>query len=538
MKKELIYSCLFIVILTLGCFAQNITESSPTQKSFRKALTLTQNALKTHRGDNEFESSDGVQFTAEGKYDLLPRRQSFKSDVPNLVSIKETFGYSPKTGAVLFESNTYVNPGTNEWMRFLYDGEGRMLIVHHLDKWAIWATNPDVENQRQRYSRIIPQVLLKEALKYRQTLRYQGVSKIGNEEFETVSFSLPTNETLTLFFSKQNNLLRATEHLIDHPLSGDTTVRWVFNDYKPVKNLGKFPFAYEIFLGNKRLKSVRIKEIQPKFEMSEWTKSTKEISIPKPPELKPKQATTNQAPPKKRPPLTKIVDGVYLATNIRGGFHPLIVEFEDFMMVVDTPAGYHELQQIPATDWAGETHSSAVGERLLKIIKDEFPNKPVKYAVLTHHHADHIGGIQPFMNAGAKIIASEETIKAVKKSMQNKFSLNKMQYPKTLNYVLVEKEKEISDDKMKVNIINVDKNPHAEGMLVVYLPKQKILYQSDLFEPFRKTPSNSRLPTMKWFVKWLDNSGLKPERFFAIHGSAVVEKEQIEKVRKLNESQK
>ena len=290
-----------ILVLTGGVmFAQTSLESSPTKKSFRQALSLTQNALKKIQGDKDFEQTNGIRFVAEGEYDLSTRMQGLKSDVPDLVPIKEIFGYTPKTGAVLCEPHARVNHDADEWMRFVYDGEGRMLIVSQLDKWAIWTTNSGVESQRRRYSRIVPQVILKEALKYRQTLRYHGVSKVLDEELETVSFFLPSNETLTLFFSKKEGLFRGTEYLIDHPLSGDTTVRWMFSDYKQVNDFGLFPFSYEVFLGKKRLKSVRIKEIHPKFEISKWTKSTNGISISEPPEIKPKQTTAAKTPQKKK----------------------------------------------------------------------------------------------------------------------------------------------------------------------------------------------------------------------------------------------
>ena len=124
--------------------------------------------------------------------------------------------------------------------------------------------------------------------------------------------------------------------------------------------------------------------------------------------------------------------------------------------------------------------------------------------------------------------------------MKHKYSLNSLNYRKidTPNFIRVDKNLEISDDKMKIETINVGKNLHADGMLVVHLLKQKILYQSDLFEPFKNNPSVSRSPIMRWFVNWLDNSGIKVERLFAIHGSRVVTNEQIQKVRELNQNQK
>ncbi len=89
------------------------------------------------------------------------------------------------------------------------------------------------------------------------------------------------------------------------------------------------------------------------------------------------------------------------------------------------------------------------------------------------------------------------------------------------------------DDGRSLALINTGDNPHAAGMLVAWLPKERILYQSDLFEPLpeRFFPSKERLPVMRWFVNWLDASGLEPERIYAIHGTARVTDEQLDAVR-------
>jgi hypothetical protein len=71
-------------------------------------------------------------------------------------------------------------------------------------------------------------------------------------------------------------------------------------------------------------------------------------------------------------------------------------------------------------------------------------------------------------------------------------------------------------------------------MLAVWLPGPKILYVSDLFDPWstRGAPARDRLPVMRWFVQWLDRSGLEPERIYAVHGSALVRPENLAEVRR------
>ncbi|MGE3468023.1 MAG: MBL fold metallo-hydrolase, partial [Pyrinomonadaceae bacterium] len=232
------------------------------------------------------------------------------------------------------------------------------------------------------------------------------------------------------------------------------------------------------------------------------------------------------------PIIRELEKGVYLVPNVRGGFHVLVKEFEDYLMVVDTPAGYHELQQIPALDWASEVSSDAVGHRLMAVLRRDFPQKPVKYVVLTHYHSDHTGGVLPFVRAGATIVASPETAAVVRATIGKT--------RRDLKIDTVRNERVISGNGSNVRVINIGQNPHVKGMLVVFLPRESILYQSDLFEPIgmRFFPSPGRVPAMKWFVEWLDRSRLQPRRIYSIHGSGTVTDEHLAKIRSMIQAEK
>jgi hypothetical protein len=94
----------------------------------------------------------------------------------------------------------------------------------------------------------------------------------------------------------------------------------------------------------------------------------------------------------------------------------------------------------------------------------------------------------------------------------------------------------MSDGQRELHLIDVGQNPHATGMLVAWLPKERILFQDDLFDPGREGyfPAVERLPVMRWFVDWLERSGLDPERIYAVRGGATVTPEQIGRIRALD----
>ncbi|TMQ64206.1 MAG: MBL fold metallo-hydrolase [Candidatus Eisenbacteria bacterium] len=104
--------------------------------------------------------------------------------------------------------------------------------------------------------------------------------------------------------------------------------------------------------------------------------------------------------------------------------------------------------------------------------------KPVQYVVNTHAHGDHIGGNAYFAASGATIIAQskvaakiDSTTKASKPSLR------------------VDRKKFLGPVDRKVEILWLGKPAHTSNDLIVYLPKQKVLFAGDLI-------SNKAIPLL------------------------------------------
>ena len=170
---------------------------------------------------------------------------------------------------------------------------------------------------------------------------------------------------------------------------------------------------------------------------------------------------------------TKLADGVYYLAG--GSHHSVAVEFRDFTAVVEAPQD--------------ERRVLAVVEAVYKVI----PNKPIRYVVNSHHHFDHLGGVRAMFHEGATVMThrtnrefyKQEVLTYAPRTLEpDRLSL----YPPTEfaeGYQLetVDIRGTISDGTRNLDVYYVQGSPHAEGMLMAYLPREKILIEADIYNP-------------------------------------------------------
>lgn len=504
--------------------------------SYRSARTIVSRALDAVGGADAIDRAGGLALDGKGELDLgtlLQGRQPFEGDAHPII---ERIALLPKAGRLVHEERAPINPDALSWQRTDYRPEGTYRI--DLDaRQATWAR----PTSRARIERMIPHLLLEEVLANPASLRHMGQVTLAREARDAVVWHLPERAQMTLLFDPRTHLLREVETLADLPVRGDATIRWTFLEHTRVPGLGLFPTGYTIHVDDERLREIR------------WTRRAAAptggildapagVELPPPTPFEPPRgggpAGGGNAGNQANPPEFDIRDlapGVYLLANLRTGFHMLFVEFADYVVAVDAPSGWWELQELPARDWA-RSASPALGERYVRAIRSRVGDKPIRDVVLTHHHSDHAGGVRAFVEAGATVVGSALTRQVAERTLAGSLSLAGRDPGRApaLRFEVVEGDRTIRNGGMEMRILDVGANPHSDGMLVVWLPAPKILYVSDLFDPWstRGSPARDRLPVMRWFVQWLDRSGLEPERIYAIHGAALVRPENLEEIRR------
>jgi cyclase len=119
----------------------------------------------------------------------------------------------------------------------------------------------------------------------------------------------------------------------------------------------------------------------------------------------------------------------------------------------------------------GKLPSQANYDALMALIKG-VSDQPVKYLIVTHHHADHTGNNQRFLDAGVQIVAHEN----LKKNLVT-YAVDPKPAPPSMTYPGAEYTVSLGDVKVELHHFG---RAHTSGDTVVYFPDLKVVSVSDV----------------------------------------------------------
>jgi len=206
----------------------------------------------------------------------------------------------------------------------------------------------------------------------------------------------------------------------------------------------------------------------------------------------------------------QLADGVWF---LGGSSHnSMAVEFSDFAVVVEAPQS--------------EERSLALIDEVNRLI----PDKPIRFLVTTHHHWDHIGGMRTFVHEGATVIAHNlnrpyyEELVISRRWIQKPDRLSLYPPEEIAEGYTFEtfREKYVVTDRERILEMHyIQGLRHCAGMLVAYLPEEKIVVEGDLYSPARDRARGTPNRSNRTFYQNIQRLGLDIERILPIHGEVV-----------------
>ena len=259
-----------------------------------------------------------------------------------------------------------------------------------------------------------------------------------------VSFTFKGKYKVNGYIDSQNMLVK-TETKFPQPILGDMAIEDNYSDYKDFSGV-KFP--------------TKIVQNEGNFPVLDLTVTN--VTVNTPVNI---TAPANVQSAKVQPikvATMPLADGVWL---LRAGIQSLGVEFKDYTLIVDSGPD--------------EERSQAVIDEMKRLV----PSKPVKYVVNSHHHLDHAGGLRTFVAEGATIITGgEENKDYYKKLFKLSFTMEPdrlAKSPRPATIIAVKDKYVLTDGTRTMEFYVMHDNTHEPGLLMAYLPKEKIALIAD-----------------------------------------------------------
>jgi glyoxylase-like metal-dependent hydrolase (beta-lactamase superfamily II) len=261
------------------------------------------------------------------------------------------------------------------------------------------------------------------------------------------------------------NMVELVTTWIPNPVYGDMLYEMRYTEYKDFNGL-KFPTLLHVHQGDPvlnpahNIQEIRVTSVQANA-------SVPAIAVP--------DAVRKATAPPVTVDTDKIAEGVWRITG--GSHHSVAVEFADWVAVVEAPLN--------------EDRSLAVIDAVTKLL----PKKPIRYVVNTHHHFDHSSGLRTYLSQGTSIVTHQGNRDFYRQVMfypaprtlqPDRLALFYPMYMTSRRPMRIEtvNDRHVLTDKVRtLELHHVTGLNHVQGMLVAYLPAEKILINADLYSP-------------------------------------------------------
>ena len=267
----------------------------------------------------------------------------------------------------------------------------------------------------------------------------------GGKKLTTIAFMVPGKFKANAHVN-ENNLIEKVESWHTNPVLGDMPTETTYADYKAFDGV-QFPTKITQKQGGFPSLELTVSEVKPN--------APADIQVPD----NVRQATAQVK-------IDKAADGVWYVTG--GSHHSVVVEMKDHLVVIEGP------------------QHDARGTAVIAEVKKAIPNKPIKYVVNSHTHFDHTGGLGPFVAEGAIIITHDVNKAFLEQTLAAPRTVQPDTLAKSGKKATVEGVKDkrvLSDDTRTIELHHIQGNLHNDGLLMAYLPKEKLLVQADVYNP-------------------------------------------------------
>lgn len=323
----------------------------------------------------------------------------------------------------------------------------------------------------------------------------EGSASLDGQQYRTLTWQSPADQvspsglryTVTGYIDN-DNLVRRVETRVEDAFMGDMLVAGVYDDYEELNGV-LAPTTMEQERGGGGIFGVNLESasINP-------ANAAELLAIPTAPPRGgfggPGGAPAQEA--------EQLAEGVHL---VRASYNSMLVEFDDHLVVLEAGG------------------SPQVGEQILEEAARLYPNKPVRYLVVSHPHSDHTAGMIPLVAAGATVVTHENNVEFLHMALST---------PRTLlgeatlepQFMSVDDGVTVLEDATGRVDLHYIANMHSDGTLVMVIPKANTMLQADFTLPVAGAEAN---PFVVNLAEYVDENNVQFEHYVPVHASPLVQ---------------
>lgn len=323
-----------------------------------------------------------------------------------------------------------------------------------------------------------PHGVIRAAVRNKATLRSVG-------GVDVVAFTEPGRFTAQVRING-NGLVERIDSVQPNPVMGDVPTTTWYSDYRSFGGT-QFPTRIRQQMGGSDVLDLRITDVQPNVAVA--------IETPAP--------VSGFA---ERASVEKVAEGVW---HLAGGSHnSVLVEMADHLILVESPL------------YDGRAKAVLAQARSL------VPGKPIRYVINSHHHFDHAGGLRAAAAEGVTLVVSEAARPWYERAFANPNSVRPdalRQSGRTASWIGVAGKRTFSDATRTVEVLFIDDSVHAQGFMMVWLPRERLLVEADAYTPGAPnspapTPLNGNNVNL---VDNIERQRLNVDKILPLHGRVV-----------------
>ena len=319
-----------------------------------------------------------------------------------------------------------------------------------------------------------------------ESIRYVHRVRLDGRDHHVLEFDVPEFAPVTVFIDAQTHQVRK----LQRPQNDDTITEYRYDNHTRVKGL-LFPMTCAVRSSEDDGEAAEVLHVK-RYRVNEPVDEA--VAIPD-------GYVEIEWPARTQVETIVLNEGVYLVASASHNGNSLFVEFADYILMF---GGYF-----------------GAAERIAEV-RRRIPDKPIRYAVFSHHHDDHIGGARAIYEAGIALVCERSHRPAIVATLPADGRAS-------ARFELVDGLRVFEDARQRVEVHDIGPTPHSEHLLIAYLPKHGIVMQADHFFMWSAPgyPIPPRIPASARLFEALRERNMTVTRLVSEHSRRIVTYEQL-----------